>query len=58
MITDLFGAGQRFNVPGATADTNWSPRLDHTVIQLREDKRIKALMERTHALLEETGRAV
>ena len=58
MITDLFGTGQRFNVPGAIADTNWSSRLDQTVKQWRNDKKIKILMDRMHALLQETGRAV
>jgi 4-alpha-glucanotransferase len=58
MITDLFGGTQRFNVPGAIADTNWSERLAQTVPQWRKNREICALMERMHALLRETGRAV
>jgi 4-alpha-glucanotransferase len=57
MITDLFGSAQRFNVPGAIADTNWSARLDQTIKQWRRNREIKALMERMRALLRETGRA-
>ena len=56
MITDLFGTGQRFNVPGAIADTNWSARLEGTVTQWGVDGGMTALMERMHALLGETGR--
>jgi len=57
MITDLFGSTLRFNVPGMIADTNWSPRLEHTVKQWRKEKKIQVVMERIHALLKETGRA-
>jgi len=57
MITDLFGGTQRFNVPGAIADTNWSERLAQTIRQWRKNKEICALMERMRALLKETGRA-
>ena len=58
MITDLFGGTQRFNVPGAIADTNWSERLAQTVRQWRKNKETCALMERMHALIRETGRAI
>jgi len=58
MITDLFGGTQRFNVPGAIADTNWSERLAQTVQQWRKNKEIRALMERVRQLLKETGRAL
>ena len=56
MITDLFGGTQRFNVPGAIADTNWSERLAQTVRQWSRSKETRALMERIRALLVETGR--
>jgi 4-alpha-glucanotransferase len=58
MITDLFGGTQRFNVPGAVADTNWSERLAQTVAQWRKNKETCALMERMHGLLKSTGRAL
>lgn len=58
MITDLFGGTQRFNVPGAIADTNWSERIPQTVGQLRRNKEIHPLMKRIHGLLKKTGRSL
>jgi 4-alpha-glucanotransferase len=58
MITDLFGGTQRFNVPGAVAETNWSERLGQTIRQWRRNKETCALMNRMHALLKQTGRAL
>jgi len=58
MITDLFGGTQRFNVPGAIADTNWSERLPQTIRQWRKNKEIRALMERVHQMLKDTGRSL
>ncbi|MFZ5806020.1 MAG: 4-alpha-glucanotransferase [Verrucomicrobiota bacterium] len=34
MITDLLGLSTRFNVPGPSADSNWSERLPYTVTEL------------------------
>lgn len=31
MITDLFGSGQRFNVPGAVGSDNWTARIEEPV---------------------------
>ena len=31
MVTDLFGTGQSFNVPGAMTDLNWSERIERPV---------------------------
>jgi 4-alpha-glucanotransferase len=31
MITDLFGTGQRFNVPGAVGSSNWTARIGEPV---------------------------
>lgn len=31
MITDLFGSGQRFNVPGAVGTANWTARIEEPV---------------------------
>lgn len=56
MITDLFGSSQRFNVPGAVADSNWSERLPHPVSQWKKDLLLTAKMERIGAVLRETGR--
>jgi 4-alpha-glucanotransferase len=40
MITDVFGAEGRFNVPGAVSEGNWSYRLDKTVAELDEDPQL------------------
>lgn len=56
MITDLFATEQRFNVPGAVTESNWSQRLPYTVTQWRHDPVLKMKMERVTALLRETGR--
>lgn len=37
MITDAFGIEDRFNVPGAVSEGNWSYRLDKTVNELSQD---------------------
>ncbi len=57
MITDLFATGQRFNVPGAITESNWSERLPHTISQWRKDPHIKAKMRRVSDILREAGRA-
>lgn len=46
MVTDLFGTGQRFNVPGAVADSNWSERIASPVRGWSEHKRLAPLMGR------------
>lgn len=46
MVTDLFGTGQRFNVPGEVADSNWSERIDLPVREWGTDRRLAPLMER------------
>lgn len=56
MITDLFATEQRFNVPGAIAESNWSQRLPHSVSQWRTDPELKTKMERVTEILRETGR--
>lgn len=57
MITDLLGGTQRFNVPGAVGENNWTSRLPHTVGALRADPALREKMERISAILRETGRA-
>ena len=56
MITDLFGSDQRFNVPGAVADSNWSQRLPYEVEKWRQRPDLRALAEAVNSILRETGR--
>jgi 4-alpha-glucanotransferase len=56
MITDLFGSTQRFNVPGAVADSNWSERLPDPVAKWRTNADIAAKTALVKRLLRETGR--
>jgi 4-alpha-glucanotransferase len=57
MITDLFARTQRFNVPGAVSDANWSERVEEPVRDWSEDPEIAPRMTRIRALLRETGRS-
>lgn len=57
MITDLFGSTQRFNVPGAISDTNWSQRLAQPIRTWRTDPALTQRMTRVRAVLRETRRA-
>ncbi len=57
MITDLFATSQRFNVPGAVSESNWSQRLARPVAQWREDAALVAKMTRVRAILRASGRA-
>ncbi|HEX8296963.1 MAG TPA: 4-alpha-glucanotransferase [Chthoniobacteraceae bacterium] len=57
MITDLFARTQRFNVPGAVSDANWSERVEEPVRAWSDDPEIGPRMTRIRALLRETGRS-
>ncbi len=57
MITDLFATAQRFNVPGAVSDSNWSQRLRKPMVHWRKDAALKAKMKRVREILRTTGRA-
>ena len=46
MVTDLFGTTQRFNVPGAVADSNWSERIGLPVREWSRDAFLAGLVER------------
>lgn len=46
MVTDLFGTTQRFNVPGAVADSNWSERIALPVSDWKNHKSLARLLER------------
>ena len=56
MITDILGTEDRFNVPGAIGDQNWTARLDVTAEALDEKHgdRLKLLRQ----ILAQTGRFV
>ncbi len=56
MITDFFGSDQRFNVPGAVAESNWSERLPYPVEKWREEPELRKLAEAVKGILRETGR--
>lgn len=54
MITDILGSEDRFNVPGAIGDQNWTARLDATAAGLSDKHRdtLKVLRQ----ILTQTGR--
>jgi len=56
MITDLFATAQRFNVPGAVSDSNWSQRMVHPIAEWNRDRTLVAKMERVRDILRATGR--
>jgi 4-alpha-glucanotransferase len=56
MITDFFGSDQRFNVPGAVAESNWSERLPDSVPQWRLIPELREMAEAVKGILKETGR--
>jgi 4-alpha-glucanotransferase len=56
MVTDLFGTDQRFNVPGAVAESNWSQRLPHEVDKWRKRPELRELADAVKEILKETGR--
>ena len=58
MITDLFGGTQRFNVPGAIADSNWSERLELPVSKWKDDMQIVWKAGQARIALKESGRHV
>jgi 4-alpha-glucanotransferase len=56
MITDYFGTEQRFNVPGAVAESNWSQRLPYEIETWRDRPDLRELAEAVKGILKETGR--
>jgi 4-alpha-glucanotransferase len=56
MVTDFFGSGQRFNVPGAVAESNWSERLPYEIEEWRNRPELKEQAEAVRTILRETGR--
>ncbi len=57
MITDFFGSDQRFNVPGAVAESNWSERLPGEVAAWNQAPESRELADAVKMILQETGRA-
>ncbi len=57
MITDLFATTQRFNVPGAVSETNWSQRLLGTCADWRRDRDLAETATRIADLVRASGRA-
>lgn len=55
-ITDLFGLRERFNVPGAVGDTNWTTRVNGQISEW--DKMFKKEILTATLALKETGRIV
>ncbi len=47
MITDLFASTQRFNVPGAVSDANWSERMSVAVAKMRAPEWFRPLLAET-----------
>jgi hypothetical protein len=56
MITDLFATAQRFNVPGAVSELNWSQRLQGTPTDWRADAELSAKVSRVRELMDAAGR--
>ena len=58
MITDLLGREERFNVPGTSADSNWSRRMHLTVESLATDPENRRRSAEFRRILQEAGRDV
>lgn len=56
MITDLFGSTQRFNLPGAIADSNWSERVEGTPADWKRNSTRKNQVARIKQLIADSGR--
>jgi 4-alpha-glucanotransferase len=56
MITDLLARKYRFNVPGVSASSNWTRRMQRSISQLRSSPKERKRMQLIRALLEKTGR--
>jgi 4-alpha-glucanotransferase len=56
MITDLIARNYRFNVPGVSASSNWTRRMQRSISQLRSSPKERKRMELIRGLLEQTGR--
>jgi 4-alpha-glucanotransferase len=57
MITDLLARKYRFNIPGTATPSNWTRRMQRSVLQLQRSVKDRARMRLIRDLLEKTGRA-
>jgi 4-alpha-glucanotransferase len=57
MFTDLLARKDRYNVPGTSADSNWTRRSQRTVAQLRNSRKEHSRMRFIRGLLEKARRA-
>ncbi len=57
MITDLLGSKKRFNVPGTSADSNWSARLSRRCEEWNGEPAYAPILGRLAAVLRDSGRA-
>lgn len=57
MITDLLARKYRFNVPGVSASSNWTRRMQRSVSQLSSSRKERSRTKLIRKLLEKTGRA-
>jgi 4-alpha-glucanotransferase len=56
MITDLLARKYRFNVPGVSATSNWTRRMQRSISQLRSSPKERKRMELIRSLLEKSER--
>lgn len=56
MITDLLVRKYRFNIPGTTANSNWTLRMQRSIAELRASPKERRRMQLIHGLLEKSGR--
>jgi 4-alpha-glucanotransferase len=57
-ITDLLGSDERFNVPGTSAESNWSRRMNLTVDDLGANTDPEFSAARFRQLIEQSGRTL
>ena len=57
MITDVFATTQRFNVPGAVSEANWSERLALPVSQWNADALLAEKTRRIREMIDRAGRS-
>jgi 4-alpha-glucanotransferase len=56
MITDVFGTSQRFNVPGAVSESNWSQRLALPIAEWERESGARAATDRMAQVIRATQR--
>ncbi|HEY8902098.1 MAG TPA: 4-alpha-glucanotransferase, partial [Chthoniobacterales bacterium] len=54
MITDILGTEDRFNVPGAIGDQNWTARLELRISEI--DRKFAGSLKALRQILAQTGR--